>query len=210
VVTRSGTNNFHGNLFEFIRNSALGSAREYFSPTAVNYKRNQYGGTFGGPIQKNKLFFFFGFQGTDTHSNPDNSITNVPTAAVMGGDWTAYASAPCNGGVAKSLKAPFGTNGFAANTIDPGLYSGPSVYIATKFLQSLAASGVTPNQCGLITYNTPAYENDLQFTAKFDYQLNDKQSIFFRGLDTHTLIPNDFALSPNLLNAGTRGSDVLN
>ena len=98
----------------------------------------------------------------------------------MTGDWTTYASAACNGGVAKALKAPF-----VNSTISPALYSAPSVYIANKLLQSLTASGVTPNQCGLITYNTPAYENDLQFTAKFDYQLSDKQSIFFRGLDTH-------------------------
>ncbi len=204
VVTRSGSNNFHGNLFEFIRNSAFGSAREYFSAVPVDYKRNQYGGTFGGPIKKNKLFFFFGFQGTDTHQNPNNSITNVPTAAVLTGDWTTYASAACNGGVAKPLKAPF-----VNSTINPALYSAPSVYIANKLLQSLTASGVTPNQCGLITYNTPAYDNDLQFTGKFDYQLNDKQSIFFRGLDTHTKIPNAFSLTPNLLNAGSRGSDVL-
>jgi len=197
VVTRSGTNNFHGNLFEFIRNSAIGSAREYFSPKPVDYKRNQYGGTFGGPIKKNKLFFFFGFQGTDTHQNPDNSITNVPTAAVLAGNWTAYTSVP--------LKAPF-----VGNMINPALYSAPSVYIANKLLQSLAASGVTPSPTGLITYNTPAYENDLQFTAKFDYQLNDKQSIFFRGLDTHTSIPADLSLTPNILNAGARGSDVLN
>ena len=66
----------------------IGSAREYFSPTAVAYKRNQYGGTVGGPIKKNKMFFFGGFQGTGIHQNPDNSITTVPTRAMMSGDWT--------------------------------------------------------------------------------------------------------------------------
>jgi hypothetical protein len=202
VVTRSGSNNFHGNLFEFIRNSAIGSAREYFSTKPVDYKRNQYGGTFGGPIKKNKLFFFFGFQGTDTHQNPDNTITNVPTAAMMAGDFTAFASAACNSGVPKTLKAPF-TN----NMINPALYSAPAMFIADKVLASLG--GITPNQCGLITYNTPAYENDLQFTAKVDYQLNDKQSIFFRGLDTHILQPNSFSLTPNLLTASSTGQDIL-
>ena len=204
AVTRSGSNNFHGNLFEFIRNSAIGSAREYFSTKPVDYKRSQYGGTFGGPIKKNKLFFFFGFQGTDAHINPDSSISVVPTAQMMAGDWTTFASAPCQGGVPKTLKPPF-----VNNTISPSAYSAPSAFIATKFLSSLATAGVTPDQCGNITYNTPNYENDLQFTTKVDYQLNDKQSIFFRGLATKTHIPNACSLTPNLLTAGTGGADQL-
>jgi len=203
AVTRSGSNSFHGNLFEFIRNSAFGSAREYFSSTgAFSYKRNQYGATIGGPIKKNKLFFFGGFQNTAIRQNPDNSITNVPTTAMLNGDWTAFASAPCQNGVAKTLKAPF-----VNNTINPALYSAPAVYIANKLMASLGP--VTPNQCGLITYNTPAYENDYQFVAKIDYQLNDKQSLFFRGLDTHILIPNSFSITPNILTAGSSGSDIL-
>lgn len=203
AVTRSGSNSFHGNLFEFIRNSDLGSAREYFSTTgAVDYKRNQYGGTVGGPIKKNKLFFFGGYQGTTIRQNPDNTISTVPTQAMFNGDWTAFASAACNGGVAKTLKAPF-----VNNMISPSLYNGPALYIAEKIVASLG--GVTPNQCGVITYNTPAYENDYQFVAKFDYQLNDKQSVFFRGLDTHIKIPNSFSITPNLLTASASGSDIL-
>ena len=207
VVTRSGSNNFHGNLFEFIRNSAIGSAREYFSQSAVNYKRNQYGGTFGGPIKKNKIFFFGGFQGTGIRQNPDNTITTVPTTAMLGGDWTTFASAACNGGVAKTLKAPFGTNGSAPNTINPALYSAPAVYIADKILGSLG--GITPNQCGVLTYNTPDDENYLQFTGKVDYQINDRQSVFVRLLDTHNKYLNAFAVTPDLLTAATTGLDQL-
>ncbi|PWT97409.1 MAG: TonB-dependent receptor, partial [Terriglobia bacterium] len=55
IVTRSGTNDFHGDLFEFLRNDGFGSAREYFSPVASTYKRNQFGGTIGGRIQRDKL-----------------------------------------------------------------------------------------------------------------------------------------------------------
>ncbi len=207
VVTRSGSNDFHGNLFEFIRNSAIGSAREYFSPTAVDYKRHQYGGTIGGPIKKNKLFFFGGFQGTAIRQNPDNTITTVPTQSMLNGDWTTFASAACNGGVAKTLKAPFGANGQAPNTINPAAYSGPAVYIADKILGSLG--GLTPNQCGVLTYNTPDDENYLQFTGKVDYQLSDRQSVFFRGLDTHNKILNSFAVTPNLLTAASTGLDQL-
>jgi len=202
VVTRSGSNNFHGNLFEFIRNSDFGSAREYFSASAVSYKRNQYGGTIGGPIKKNKLFFFGGFQGTNIRQNPDNTITTIPTTNMLAGDWTTFASAACNGGVAKTLKAPF-TN----NTINPALYSAPAVYIADKILASLG--GLQPNQCGVITYNTPDVENYLQFTGKVDYQLSDKQSVFFRALDTHNNLPNSFSVTPNLLTAASTGLNQL-
>src|SRR2546427_336151 len=73
AVTKSGTNEFHGDLFEFVRND-LFNATEYFAavdPGTGNkkhstLKRNQYGGTVGGPIVRNKLFFFGGYQGTPT------------------------------------------------------------------------------------------------------------------------------------------------
>ena len=207
VVTRSGSNDFHGNLFEFIRNSDIGSAREYFSPTGVDYKRNQWGGTAGGPVKKNKLFFFGGFQGTGIRQNPNNAISTVPTADMLKGDWTTFASAACNAGAAKSLKAPFGQNGLAANTINPASYSAPALFIANKILGSLG--GIQPNACGVLTYNIPDDENYLQFTGKIDYQLNDRQSIFFRLLDTHNKILNSFAVTPDLLTASNTGLNQL-
>ena len=63
VVTRSGTNTFHGSGFEFLRNGAM-NARNFFAPTQDKLKRNQFGGTLGGPIIKDKLFFFGSYQGT--------------------------------------------------------------------------------------------------------------------------------------------------
>src|SRR5207248_7388275 len=62
-VTKSGTNDFHGDLFEFVRND-LFNARNYFAVKGSTLKRNQFGGTVGGPLVKNKLFFFGGYQGT--------------------------------------------------------------------------------------------------------------------------------------------------
>lgn len=63
VVTKSGSNQFHGDLFDFLRNTDL-DARNYFSPTRGVFIQNQFGGIFGGPIRKNKLFFFGDYQGT--------------------------------------------------------------------------------------------------------------------------------------------------
>src|SRR6185369_10417581 len=117
AVTKSGTNDFHGDLFEFVRND-LFNARPYFATKGSTLKRNQYGGTLGGPILKNKLFFFGGFQGAKIRSDPNDVREYVPTAAMLGGDFTAFASAACNSRGAVTLKAPF-----VNNRIDPSLLS---------------------------------------------------------------------------------------
>jgi hypothetical protein len=68
AVTRSGTNEFHGNLFEFVRNYKF-NARDAFATKRDTYKRNQFGGVIGGPIKKDKLFFFGGYQRTSLRSD---------------------------------------------------------------------------------------------------------------------------------------------
>src|SRR5262245_8669364 len=79
-VTKSGTNEFHGNTFWFVRNDLL-NARNYFATKGSTLKRNQFGGTLGGPIFKNKLFFFGGYQGTIVRQDPSDVRSFVPTAA---------------------------------------------------------------------------------------------------------------------------------
>ena len=80
VVTKSGTNEFHGDVFEFLRNTDL-DARNYFSPTRGAFDQNQFGGTFGGPIRKNKVFFFADYQGTRSTQGIDTGQIPVPSAA---------------------------------------------------------------------------------------------------------------------------------
>src|SRR5207247_888084 len=63
IVTKSGTNQWHGNAFEFLRNEKL-NARDFFQPVRDTLKRNQYGGSIGGPIRRDKLFIFGNYQGT--------------------------------------------------------------------------------------------------------------------------------------------------
>src|SRR5207253_5564221 len=82
AVTKSGTNALHGDLFEFVRND-LFNARNYFATKNSTLKRNQYGGTLGGPVLKNKLFFFGGYQGTTVRQDPNDNRSFVPTAALM-------------------------------------------------------------------------------------------------------------------------------
>jgi len=78
VVTKSGTNSFHGDLFEFIRNTDL-DARNYFSPTRGTFDQNQFGGTLGGPIRQNKIFFFADYQGTRSTQGVATGQIPVPS-----------------------------------------------------------------------------------------------------------------------------------
>jgi len=78
VVTKSGTNQFHGDAFEFLRNTDL-DARNYFSPARGTFDQNQFGGTFGGPIRKNKVFFFADYQGTRLTEGIDTGEIPVPS-----------------------------------------------------------------------------------------------------------------------------------
>ena len=88
AVTKSGTNEFHGSAFEFLRNGSL-NARNAFDVTNDGLKRNQFGGTIGGPIIKNKLLFFAAHQHTTERSRPSASRAYIPTAAMLAGDFTA-------------------------------------------------------------------------------------------------------------------------
>jgi hypothetical protein len=78
VVTKSGSNAFHGNVFEFLRNTDL-DAKNYFDATRGVFRQNQFGGTVGGPIRKDKLFFFSDYQGTRTTQGITSNVTTVPS-----------------------------------------------------------------------------------------------------------------------------------
>jgi hypothetical protein len=84
VVTKSGTNRIHGDGFEFLRNSVL-DARNYFSPTRGAFDQNQFGGTLGGPIRKNKAFLFADYQGTRSTQGIDTGLIPVPSLAERSG-----------------------------------------------------------------------------------------------------------------------------
>src|SRR6266849_3584205 len=93
-VTKSGTNQIHGNLFEFIRNGAF-NARNFFAPAQDSLRRNQFGGTVGGPIITDRLFLFSGYQATRTRTAPPQTISYVPTQAALTGDFSMLESAAC-------------------------------------------------------------------------------------------------------------------
>jgi hypothetical protein len=115
AVTKSGTNLFHGDVFEFFRNHRFNATNPFNARNPATGERqgdgldrNQYGGTFSGPVVTDKVFFFGAFQGTRIRETPADLFSFVPTAAMLAGDFTAYASAACNTGTARTLGAPFG------------------------------------------------------------------------------------------------------
>ena len=181
AVTKSGTNAFHGALFEFLRND-LFNAKPYFA--AVNrvtgekvgstLKRNQFGGTLGGPIFRNKLFFFGAYQGTTLRQDPANLQAFVPTAAMLAGDWTAFASPECNNGRQLALRAPF-----VNNRINPALYSGPALAIVRY--QGATPFPTATNPCGEITYGRRTATGEGQYVGKIDYQATTSHSLFGRA-----------------------------
>jgi hypothetical protein len=91
VVTKSGSNAIHGSAFEFLRNTDL-DARNFFSPQRGFYRQNQFGGTVGGPIKKNKVFFFADYQGTRNAQGLDTGLISVPTLAERAGNFSGAAS----------------------------------------------------------------------------------------------------------------------
>ena len=95
AVTKSGTNRLTGNVFEFVRDRRFNATNPFaqIGPDGKRVddglQRNQFGGTLGGPIVQNKLFFFGAFQGTTVRQQPAANIARVPTAAMLAGDFTA-------------------------------------------------------------------------------------------------------------------------
>src|SRR5438874_1045065 len=185
-VTKSGTNNFHGDAFEFLRNEDL-NARNFFSAKRESLKRNQYGGTFGGPIKKDKLFFFGGYQGTSLRQKTSDAFENVPTAQELAGDFTKFASAQCQG-TNRALNGTFNGFAFAGNQIDPRAFSPAAVKMTSLLPKS-------SDPCGRIAVNLKLNEYDAQYVGRVDYQLSAKQTIFGRYLATiiHNDTPSDLS-----------------
>jgi Carboxypeptidase regulatory-like domain/TonB dependent receptor len=180
VVTKSGTNDFHGTLFEFVRNKVF-NARNAFATARDGLKRNQFGGTVGGAIKQNKLFFFGGVQTTFIRSQPTTVIAYVPTPQMLAGDWTTITSPLCNQGRQVTLRAPF-----VNNRIDPALFSKPAVNLVTKWLPP------TTDSCGQISFGRRNNSDEYNYVGKVDYQLNNKHSIFGRYELARLNAPSDY------------------
>lgn len=173
VVTKSGTNSFHGSLFEFVRNGAF-NANNFPATKQDNLHRNQYGGTIGGPIRKNKIFAFGGFQETKNRTAPPGSVAFVATQQVLNGDFSALESPSCqSSGVQQQLVDPSTKQPYANNFISPTSFVGP----ALNYLKLIPLS---TDPCGELFYAVPDPSNEYQYVSRLDWQLSPKHSIFAR------------------------------
>jgi hypothetical protein len=161
VVTKSGTNQFHGEAFEFIRNNYI-DATNFFSSTPDTLHQNQYGGVFGGPVRRNKLFAFAAYQRTQAKQLQSTTQATVPTAANLLGDFSVTdgvpgvtGSNPCN-----STHAPITLVDPLTGVALPGnkyatqpTYSAPALALQ-KYLPAPTAA-LDPNNCGFVFYAIP-------------------------------------------------------
>jgi hypothetical protein len=176
AVTKSGTNAYHGDGFEFFRNSAL-DARGYFEDPAskkASFKQNQFGGTIGGPILRNKLFWFGDYQGT-SYRNPVTYVSSVPTLGQRTGDFSASGNAiiydPNTYDPATGIRTEFPGNIIPQGSID-------------QLAQRIVNLYPIPNQPGLLKNNyiiTPVGQDRVdQGDFRTDYDLSQYNKFFFR------------------------------
>src|SRR5579871_1724675 len=195
IVTKSGGNDIHGDLFEFLRNGDV-NARNFFAAQRDTLKRNQFGGVIGGAVIKNKLFYFGGIQDTIVRSDPGTTVATIPTPADQAGDFTVQASPACNAGKQITLAAPFVNNQLTPALISP---------IAAKMASWLPTSPAT-SSCGVITFGFPTKSRELQIVAKADYQKSDRHSMFARFFTGRYNVALPIADATKNLLADTSGS----
>lgn len=170
VVTRSGSNQFHGAAFEFFRNSAL-DARGYFDSSKPPFQQSQFGGALGGPILKDKLFFFADYQGLITHTAP-TAITSVPTPAIRAGNFQGFANIydPNTYNASTKTRTQFANNQINPSRFDP---------IAANLLQILPLPNL-PGNANNFRYNNLQVNVQHQYDARLDYVMSAKDSMFFQ------------------------------
>jgi hypothetical protein len=203
AVTKSGTNRFHGDLFEFARNHRFNATNPFNRVDAATGKRvgdglsrNQFGGTLGGPIVSNRVFFFGAYQGSRQRELPSDLFAFIPTAQMLAGDFTTFASNQCNA-TNVALRAPF-----VGNRVDPALFSPAAKNIVGRL------GLTTTNPCGRVNYSRSRPEDEAQYIAKIDFQMSQNHSLFGRYMMTTAKVTPPMVAQPdNLLVSNQGGRD---
>jgi hypothetical protein len=186
AVTKSGTNAFHGNAYWFGRYNSLGGARDWFNPRVdasgtlqkMNpYVRNQFGFSFGGPIIKNKTFFFVNTEFDRFRTTLTNSV-NAPTAAFRTGIFN-YKGTPID-------MTPTGANNAFGLPLDPTMQKALALFPTP----TQSADGLS----GLVFFPSASATNSYNPVAKIDHRFTDKESVSLRYGYNHSFDPNPFHL----------------
>ncbi|MGO9124445.1 MAG: carboxypeptidase regulatory-like domain-containing protein [Terriglobales bacterium] len=218
VVTKSGTNQFHGDVYEYFRNTVL-NAQGYFNTIRPQLNQNQFGGTLGGPIKKDRTFFFVSYEGRRIRSGDPGPVVNVPSAAELGGDFSGVGgfSPPTNPNI--STSPPNGiSDPFVAQVLNgrPGCTAavqnlGGQAPAANLLWSQIFPTGVIPTACqdpvavalaqnyipkaNVGTFQNQSVptgtDNEDQFTVRVDHKITDRQniSIYYYFTDIRQLDP---------------------
>ena len=179
VVSKRGGNSFHGNAFEFFRNTGL-DARGYFDPTRSTFNQNQFGGTIGGPLRGDKLFFFADYQGTLTNESVSTGNISVPTVAQRNGSFDDLSGSVSGSYLASLLTQKLGytvTSGEPYSRVFPDGVIPQSAWSAPgkNLLQYIPAPNVSASQ-----YSTSAFAQtvrDNKGLICIDYQQSPRSDI---------------------------------
>ena len=186
-VTKSGTNAFHGSLFEFFRNQHL-DARSFFSGAKPSYHQNQFGGSNGGAIKKNRIFYFGDYEGLRIRQG-QTFVDSVPTLAERQGNFAGLNPIFDPLSTRGTARTAFAGNQIPANRINP-------------IAQNLINLYPLPLTSGLVnnyTYQPVKSQDNDTFDAKVDYRFSDSNTAFARYSfnNTNTIIPKGCPAAPN-------------
>ena len=214
MVTRSGTNQFHGSGFEFIRNNIVDATNFYTLP-CVNgavppscgkdqLHQDQYGGTIGGPVWlprlydgKDRLFFFAGFQYTRSVSSSADTSAYVPTAANLAGDFHLTAPTAAAGPNVCSTKTTQLVDPLTGNIVPNNIYTtaptwNPVSLALDKYLPTIVPLPDGSDLCGHVLYAIPSENFDKQFVTRVDYKIGPNDQLYGRYLLDSYQLPSFF------------------
>ena len=178
IVTKGGTNQVHGDVFEFVRNSIF-NADNYFSRTPDALKRNQFGGTLGGPLVRNKLFLFGGYQQTITRQTLGSNRARTLPAAFRQGDFSSLLSESSPIVINDPLTGlPFAHNIIPQSRLSPAMQN----LLSTQFFP-------LPDASGYAYFPEYSNQNVYEGVVRADYAINNRNSVFFRYLQNDTENP---------------------
>jgi hypothetical protein len=193
VVSKAGSNDFHGSAWEFLRNDAL-NARNFFSATVPGEKQNQFGGAAGGPIRRDKLFFFGSYQGLRDHPQAVANEVAVPSSRERSGDFTDLLPGtvlrdPVDPLTGKPLVDSSGVSCVNNNIINPNCISPVATNLLKYVPQSSTATVVTLGASPI---------NDDMYMGRIDVNKSSKQSLFGHFYVDHNTSINPYPGSGNL------------
>jgi hypothetical protein len=210
VITKSGTNSFHGDIYEYFRNTVL-DAQGYFNSTRPQWNQNQFGGTFGGPIKKDQTFFFISYEGRRVRQGIPGQVVNVPTPAQRTGDFSGVGGFAGGGAISNQFVADV-LNGRSGCTAAIGALGGTTPAAGVNW-SSIFPTGVIPSSCqdpvavnlmqkyipnqnvgtGLSQLVPVSTDNEDQFTVRFDHKITSRQdfSAYYYFTDIRQIQPFD-------------------